>query len=600
MKLWNPIKFTIITSWKASKKLFLLYLSIQTILALTYIIDLLSYKEIIDSLNNSKTILGLSIYGIIILLLIYYLAYKVLEGISNYIWNLLESRQMIVLNTFFIEKLASLDLATFENPQNVGLANRAFNRFQMQFKYYLKAIIDVYTSFIKIGISVTIFFFVSPVLSLIIISANLIHIFINSRKTYGVFLIYRANDEIKRKMEYIIGTLFSKETLPEIKLNRAFTFFREKIIRIYKQFTSEQLKIEKKHQIFDTLGGFLPTISIFIYSLFIAKQTSDGIISSGQFIFLFFNSLSFNGNLFNMGQNLGHLHADSLFMQDAIDYFNLKPNITFPQISNDKKTELMLQLSKPMITIDKLSFKYPNRDDFVLKNINLSIPYGQNIALIGENGAGKTTLVKLLLRMYDPTSGKIMINGIDIKEIPENILFSIYSTLFQSFGKFYFTVRENLEMAANKKLTDDEITEYLKFSNSWEFIKTTKDQLNQQIGSEFTSGIDLSGGQWQRLAIARAYAKKAPILILDEPTSAVDAKSEMEIFDRLNREMRNNTLIFISHKFSTIKDARRIIVLDKGKIIEDGTHEILMKENGKYAKLYTIQAERFLRRKKVE
>lgn len=150
-------------------------------------------------------------------------------------------------------------------------------------------------------------------------------------------------------------------------------------------------------------------------------------------------------------------------------------------------------------------------------------------------------------------------------------------------------------MAAGKDLSEEKMVKYLNFSNSWEFIKHTPGKLNQQLGSEFTKGIDLSGGQLQRLAIARSFAKKAPVLILDEPTSAVDAKSEMEIFDRLNKEM-DNTLIFISHRFSTIKDAKRIVVIDKGKIIEDGTHDSLMRENGKYAKLYTIQAERYLRK----
>ncbi|HLD03208.1 MAG TPA: ATP-binding cassette domain-containing protein, partial [Candidatus Dojkabacteria bacterium] len=142
----------------------------------------------------------------------------------------------------------------------------------------------------------------------------------------------------------------------------------------------------------------------------------------------------------------------------------------------------------------------------------------------------------------------------------------------------------------------DEMVKFLNFSNSWEYIRKTPGKLDQQLGSEFTKGIELSGGQWQRLAIARAYAKRSPILILDEPTSAVDAKSEMEIFDRLNREMKNNTLIFVSHRFSTIKDAARIVVMDKGMIIEDGSHESLMKMDGKYARLYKIQAERYLRK----
>lgn len=596
-KIWPPILFTFRESWRANKKLFLLYITIQTVLALSYIIDLLSYKEIINSLSGNPTILNLSIYGIILFLFIYYLLYKVLEGISNYTWNLLESDQLVILNSKFIDKLSSLDLSVFEDSQNVGLANRAFNRFQMQFKYYLKAMVDVYSYFLKLLISLTIFFFVSPPLAFMIIAANLIHIYINSKQAYGVFTIYRADDEIKRKMEYIVTTLFSKDTLPEIKLYRAFSFFKEKLLRIYKQFTSHQLHIEKKRQFYNTTAGFLPTISIFIYSLFIANEATQGRISSGQFIFLFFNSLTFNGTLFNLGQQVGHLHADSLFMKDAIDFFDLRPHIRFPEVQKEKTEVLKNTLSKPSIRIENLSFQYPQGNTRVLKNINLEIPYGQNVALIGENGAGKSTLVKLLLRMYDPTEGRILINGMDLRFIPEEILFRVYSTLFQSFGKFYFTIEENLEMAAGRKLTDEEMIKYLNFSNSWEFVKATKNQLHQQLGSEFTAGIELSGGQWQRLAIARAYAKRAPILILDEPTSAVDAKSEMEIFDRLHKEMKENTLFFISHRFSTIKDAERIVVMDKGKIIEDGTHEKLLKINGKYAQLYIIQAQRFIHKK---
>ena len=597
MEIWQSVKFTLKASWEVSKKLLILYFSLQTILALTFIIDLLSYKEIIDTINHTKTILGLSLYGVIIVLLVYYLVYKILDGISNYTWNLLDSQLAVYLNGKFIDKLATLDLSIFEDPQNVGLANRAFNRFQFQFKYYLKAIIDVYTGLIKLLISLSIFFFVSPIIGTLVILANFIQIYINSKQAYGVFLIYRADSEVKRKFEYIVNTLFSKDTLPEIKLYQAFGFFKDKVLRVYRQFTNRQLKVEKKRLTYYTLAGFLPTFSIFIYSLFIANQATIGIISAGQFLFLFFNSLTFNGTLFTLGQNIGHLHADSLFMKDAIGFFDLKPNMSFPIVPQSRKTELTENLKNPSIQIENVFFKYPQGESLVLKNISLEIPYGHKVALIGENGAGKTTLVKLLLRMYDPLEGKISINGIDIKTIPEAELFQIYSTLFQSFGKFYFTIRENIEMAANKKLSQEELAKILNFSNSREFVEKTPGKFDQQLGSEFTHGIELSGGQWQRLAIARAYAKRSPVLILDEPTSAVDAKSEMEIFDRLNKEMKNNTLLFISHRFSTIKDAERIIVIDKGKIIEDGSHESLIKNNGKYAKLYNIQAERYLRGK---
>ena len=256
----------------------------------------------------------------------------------------------------------------------------------------------------------------------------------------------------------------------------------------------------------------------------------------------------------------------------------------------------MEKIRNPTIRIENVSFHYPNAARMVLKNINLTIPNGQNIAIIGENGAGKTTLVKLLIRIYDPTEGRILLNGIDLKDIPEGMLFKLYSTLFQSFGKFYLTIRENMELASGKKLTDEEYLKALRLSNAAKFIEKFPKKLDQQLGPNYTDGIDLSGGQWQQLAIGKALVRKTPVLILDEPTSSVDAKSEMEIFDRLNRETKDSTVIFISHRFSTIKDAERIVVIDRGKIIEDGNHEVLMGNKGKYKTLYVLQAERYFRK----
>ena len=295
------------------------------------------------------------------------------------------------------------------------------------------------------------------------------------------------------------------------------------------------------------------------------------------------------------GQNIGLLQQDGNPLNEVAGFFDIKPNVSFPLMNKDQYETLKNRLVSPTITLDRVSFKYPNTEAYVLKNISLQIPCGQNLAVIGENGAGKTTLVKLLLRIYDPTQGTIKINGIDLREIPEKLLFGVYSTLFQDFGKFYLTIRENLELAAGRKLNKEEIINYLKFSNAWEFIKDTKNQVEQQLGPEYTDGIDLSGGQWQRLAIARAYAKDSPILILDEPTSAVDARSEMEIFDRINIKFKNKTLIFISHRFSTIKDAEKIIVMNKGEIIEAGNHTKLMNSKGEYFKLYNTQAGRYKR-----
>lgn len=594
--MWSAIKFTIRESFKASKRFLLLGVITQIIIALSSIVNTFTFKEIIDAANNQATILGLSIFGVVFVRLIYEIFKKILEGYSTYTLNQFDAELILYANKKFIKKISTLDLTTFENPHQVGLIQRAFSRLQFQFKYYILAIVGVTSSLIELAVATGIFFLASPLVALLIIVANVIPIWVRTKLSYGQFLIYKANDESKRKFGYSFDILTERSTLPEVKINQAFDFFSYRISSIYRQFTRKQLAIEKKYQIVNSAVELLPIFAIFIFSIYISIQLIQKDLSVGMFVFLFTNVFVFAGALDKLGQNLGQLDSDKHFVNEIIEFFELRPKIEFPTLVLSTKDLLIRQLKNPEITLEKVSFKYPNSKQFALQDISLTIPYGQNLALIGENGAGKTTFVKQLLRMYDPLEGKILINGIDLKEIPEELLFNLYSTLFQDFGRFCLTVKENLEFSAGKKLSDQEMVNYLKFSNAWEFISQTQNKLNQQLGPEYTDGTDLSGGQWQRLAIARAYAKKAPILILDEPTSAVDARSEMEIFDRINHQMEENTLIFISHRFSTIKDAQRIVVLDKGKVVEDGTHSSLIKANRKYAHLYTIQAERFKRK----
>ncbi|OGD63758.1 hypothetical protein A2160_03730 [Candidatus Beckwithbacteria bacterium RBG_13_42_9] len=582
--------------WKAARLYFILILIFTTFLALASVVNTITFKEIIDSATGTHTLLGLSVFGVIIVRFIYEILKKTVEGIVTYCWQLLDIKQVIFMHRAFVDKVATMDLASFENPATVGLIQRAFSRLQFQLKLYIQSIVLMLSSSVELLVAVSIFFLASPVLAVLIILANLVPIFVRSQYAYGVFMIYRADDETRRKFGYTANIVTDRETLPEVKVDRAFSFFKEKLSNIYAQFTQKQIKNEKRFQLYNTLAEYVPTLMIFTFSIYIASQLIQAKISTGLFVLLFTNIFTFQGALSRFSQYLGQLNLNGHFIDEIREFFELKPNITFPTVGETQKAKLLKKIKNPKIVFENVSFAYPNsQDKKALENINLTIPYGQNLALIGENGAGKTTLVKLLLRMYDPTEGRILINDMDLKDLPEEVLFTLYSTLFQSFGKFNLTIKENLEMAAGNNLSEEEMIKCLKFSNAWEFVKDTKNKLLQQLGPEYKDGTDLSGGQWQRIAIARAYAKSAAVLILDEPTSAVDAKSEMEIFDRLNKEMKVNTLIFISHRFSTIKDAEKIVVLDQGKIIEEGTHSTLMNNKGKYFNLYTIQAQRYQR-----
>ncbi len=596
MKIINAIKFVIIKTWQASKTYFLLYFTVSIFLGLLYTIYIFFYSAIIDTATGVKSYFGLGLLGVIFVRLIYEIGTNTLAKLQEYIWNLLDIKQAIYNNQDFIRRLSKLDIPTFEDPMKNDSIWRTFNRFQLQFKYYFKSFVELVSRLSGLAVNIAIFFIASPVIAIIVFITHLIPIILKAKIGEYTFLIYRADSETRRKFEYLNSALCSRDTLPEIKMFHAFDFFRARLVAIYKQFTRKQLGLFRKAWIISTFVELLPTLAIFLFLFVTANQVINKEITAGTFVFLYINVFVFSSGLTQVMTLLEQLSADSHFIQDAMDFYNLKSVIAFPNLSKKEELTLIRKLSKPNIVFNHVSFAYPSKKDkSVLKDLNLTIPYGQNIALIGENGAGKSTLVKLLMRLYDPTEGSISINNVDIREIPERILLLLYSTLFQSYGKFYLTIRENLDMASNGNGSDEEYEKILKLSNAWNFVRFFPKGLDQQLGPHFKDGIDLSGGQWQQLAIAKAYAKKASILILDEPTSAIDAKSEIEIFDRLNRETKENTVIFISHRFSTIRDAERIIVLDRGKIIEDGTHDLLMKKKGKYESLYTSQAERYYR-----
>ncbi len=245
----------------------------------------------------------------------------------------------------------------------------------------------------------------------------------------------------------------------------------------------------------------------------------------------------------------------------------------------------------PRIEFKNVSFAYPDTKGQVLRDFSLEINHGEKIAFVGENGAGKSTIIKLLARFYDVDSGVILINGKNIKDLNLESWYRYIGVLFQEFNKYEYSVNENIYFGkVHEKYNEQEITRAATLAGAHPMIQKLDKGYQQMLGRMFEGGIELSGGQWQKVALARAFLRNAPILVLDEPTSALDARAETEVFGRVEKLAKDKTVIIISHRFSTVRNADKIYVIDNGKIIESGNHLSLMKLNGQYAALFNLQA----------
>jgi ATP-binding cassette, subfamily B, bacterial len=595
--MWQATRFTLKICKHSANKLFLTSTFLQILQATFLIFDTYFLKLMIDAIS-SQSFLGFSLINLLVFRLIFQIAKTVIERLTNIVWAVFKNEQIIYLNKIYVDKIAQLDLAQFENSETVGLINRALPRIQWQFSHYVGYILNVIYALVELIIPFVIFLTISPLAALFLIFSNVLVLLINTKMNKAYFNIFKASDEERRRFGYAIDLITDRKNLAEIKLFQAFDFIKKRIVDIHRSFSRKEILNDRKYQILMMFAEVLPIVAAFIFLWLTAQKVQSQTITIGSFVFIFTNILVFTNALGTLRRHLAMMNADSRFIADIEEFFQLKPYINFIKLkgkNSNLKQELIQKINKPNILIDNVSFTYPNSKIPAIRNLTLQIPYGKNVAIVGENGAGKTTLIKLLMRIYEPSNGKISINGINLSLIPEDVLYASYSTLFQDFGKFYLTFKENLELGAKQSLDKPTLEKYTKLSNAWEFIKLYPDKFKQILGPEYKNGVDLSGGQWQRLGIARALAKNAPILILDEPTSAIDPKAEAMIFDRLTKYANKKTMLFISHRFSTIKDAETIVVMHKGSILEQGTHSQLMAKNQCYAKLYNLQASRYLR-----
>jgi ATP-binding cassette, subfamily B, bacterial len=504
----------------------------------------------------------------------------------DYTDALLAGKYMNYISVRVMEHAASLDLIAYEDPVFYDKLERA--RVQATDRLYMiqamgRLVQQVITT-VTLSISIMLF---SPWLLLILI-VGVIPAFIG--ETHFAFLGYAKNfrqTPIRRQLDYLRILGGSKEAAKELKLFGLKNFLTGKFKRLSDQVYDEDIALAKKKGIAGSFLSAIGTAGYYTAYIYAVWRTVTGVFSLGTLTFLANAIRDASSNLQQTFSTLSTIADQALFLTDLIAFFDMKPTIrTKPNA---------LPAPRPIregFEFQNVSFRYPGSERKVLNGLNFVLRPGERVALIGENGEGKTTIVKLLTRLYDPVEGRILLDGIDLREYDLDDLYKEIGVIFQDYMRYEMTARENIAVGRIEFLDNlQKVQESARKSMANEVVaKLGSAGYDQMLGRRFETGVDLSGGEWQKVALARAYLRDAQLLILDEPTSALDARSEYEVFQRFAELTAGKMAVFISHRFSTVRMADRIVVLENGRIAEEGDHEYLTSLGGRYAEMFELQA----------
>ena len=580
--------------WGISPSLTIMSLLSEVVRNLRSLVNIYIFARLIDELIRMATTDGTQVRDLVPFLLIFLLvnlAFSALDELRHY-----SNRVLRTISRPYLQKLA-YEKCNFLGPQTLELPEVANTHQKMQdwLNFIMEIsgnVVRLISAFVKTAVAGSIILSQVPLVVPFILVLSIIYFF-QRRYFFKKDFDWQTSDKHvtgRRKSYWTSGTIADTRFIGEVSITGAFNYLDSLFTKFFDYYNKGYMKIMKG----SSLSGFFLSILSNIVILFGYLQV---------FALLLLDQISIGDTTFYMSsinnfyEGVESFFAEAIAFRDFVmkakevyNFFNLRPVVADGDIKIPRFEEA------PSIEVKNISFHYPNDEKNIFDNFSLKIKSGEKIAIVGENGAGKTTLVKLLARIYDPQEGDIFVNDINLKDIKLNDWYKNIGVLFQDYNFYgHLNAEENIYLGKSvKELDKEKMIEAAKNADAHDFIQKYKDGYKTILSERFEDGIRPSNGQRQKIAIARFFYRNAPVAIFDEPTSAIDAESEYRIFNRIYKFFENKTVVIISHRFSTVRNADRIIVLHDGKIVEDGTHEKLMQNEGRYFSAFTKQAEGYV------
>lgn len=594
VKLIHTLRRAVQLVWKSSHlwTIFsLIFLFIQGLLPL---LSLYLVKLIVDTLTeNIATPNPLQIFPQLLFLILISGVVALLQNISQSLSGLTNTAQsQIVIDHIHDQihaKSIAVDLEYYENSQYYNALHRAQQQSSHIPPQILQHLVQIAQSAVSLVAMAALLISLHWAIGIILLITAIPTLLVRMKYAGKTYNQQKTLTSKEREASYFNFMLTSLHYAKELRLLVLGNLFRSRFQKLRKQIRQEKLNLEIQRSLKQIIAQAGSTLVIFALSAFITYQTLLGAITLGSLIMYYQAFQRGQVSLSQLLSSLAGLYENSLFLTNLFEFLDLKPNVTAPPLPKPIPSEF-----KTGIEFHHVSFRYPGSTRPVLEDINFHIAPGEIIALVGENGAGKTSLIKLLCRLYDPTAGNITIDGINIREFSPTDLRLKISVIFQDYVQYHLTAKENIWLGNLDVLPESQqIENAARDAGADVVISQLPQGYNTMLGKWFEGGEELSLGQWQKVALARAFLRDAPIIILDEPSSALDPQAEAEIFDKFRQVVKGKIAILISHRLSTVKMADKIFVIANGKISEGGSHYELMQNRGNYAYLFDTQAKHY-------